>query len=220
MNKRLIGVIIVLAVIITSVSMFILLRNGPDTEPIVKINPPTAKDLQKIEQKIKDDLAAQKAAKQQLSQKTGHRHADGTWHTDPHGTVEHSTTGMQTSTFPNLLERHTHWSDAYLPPIKDLEVIYADDPDAMFIIEKVKVILKNGGLDAHGHNPAVDKAFVDVMNFSNKVISSMGTNLSQQRCLELTRLTWPIQDTPPSYVNLIKNRINKKESEVRTKKGE
>lgn len=160
MNKRLIGGIIVLAVIIASVSMFILMRNRPDTEPIVKINPPTAKDLQKIEQKIKNDLAAQKAAEQQLSQETGHRHADGTWHEGEHD---------------------------YLPDgaIDSEEIDIIDDSEE---IKKVLKILSDAGIENFNYTspltPEEQEVYVNIK--ANRV--AMGKPLSHTGLKLLTKL--------------------------------
>ena len=92
--------------------------------------------------------------------------------------------------------------------------MYADDADAMFILGKVKTILKHGGLDAHGHNPAVDKAFVELMNFTNDLISSLGTEVSVPRRHELMKLRWPLLDAPPPNVNWNKGWLYENETSL------
>ena len=119
----------------------------------------------------------------------GHYHADGTYHAEPHQTPA-PTEGVATS-------EGGHWSDAYLPPIEELEVTYADDTDAMFIIDRVKILLKHER-DGLGHNPAADKAFAELMNFTNEIISSRGTERSQQRSNELLKFRWYILPNPSS----------------------
>lgn len=116
------------------------------------------------------------------------------FHTDPHNQpkTEPTKTGD--------ISRNGHWSDAYLPPMEELEVKYAGDPDAMFILERVKILLKHEREGIPGHNPAVDKAFAELMNFTNKQISSLGTEVSESRLHELLKLTWPTLDNPPSSV--------------------
>lgn len=194
-----------------------------DTEPETVYNRPSEEDIRKAQEANTPKRDVKPKTFDQPSQ-TGHRHPDGTWHEGEHGEAlhPHSTTETETDIFPNLLERDSHWSDAYLPPMEELEAKYADDADAMFILGRVKTILKLGGLGAHGHNPAVDKAFVELMNFTDKIVSSLGTEVSPPRCFELLKLGWPLKDTPPPYVNWDKESawLYEKKSSLRTEKGE
>ena len=125
----------------------------------------------------------------------GHFHADGTWHGEPHDAP------VESQPIVGEVSQGGHWSDAYLPPMEELEVKYADDPDAMFIIDKVKILLKHKNEGFSGHDPDVDKAFADLMNFTNKKISSLGKDVSEARLYELMRLTWRTLDNPPSYID-------------------
>ena len=219
MNRNMIRGIIVLIVLLGIAGVFLLIDRDTHTEQRLKLGQVT-KDLLKKGTKQPATQEAAKPLPLEENPETGHRRDDGTWHPEPDASPRHSITEMETDTFPNLLERDSHWSDAYLASMEELEVMYADDADAMFILGKVKTILKHGGLDAHGHNPAVDKAFVELMNFTNDLTSSLGTEVSVPRRHELMKLRWPLLDAPPPNVNWNKGWLYENETSLKTKKGE
>ena len=89
------GILIVLLGIAT-----VFLLKDKDTEPIKVYNQPS----EEVMQKIRDDLATQKAAKplpQGEKQSTGHQHADGTWHDEPHKPIVVSVGNQQPSYDPD-----------------------------------------------------------------------------------------------------------------------
>lgn len=172
-----------LIVAICGVSLYLLHINTPK-EPILIIKP--VEPLEKPTTEVPEGDTSQ----------GGHFHADGTWHGEPHDTP------VESQPIVSEVSQGGHWSDAYLPPMEELEVKYADDPDAMFIIDKVKILLKHENEGFSGHDPDVDKAFADLMNFTNKKISSLGKDVSEARLYELMRLTWRTLDNPPSYISL------------------
>lgn len=225
MNKNMLGGTIVLMVLLGIAGVFLLIEQDTDTEPRLKLGQAT-KDLLKNPPKQQTAQEVSTADNEQNPLPQGERsgtensHADGIGHDEPHASHPHSITETETDTFPNLLERDSHWSDAYLSSMEELEVMFADDADAMFVLGKVKTILKHGGLDAHGHNPAVDKAFVELMNFNNDLISSPGTEVSVPRRHELMKLRWPLLDAPPPNVNWNKGWLYENETSLKTKKGE
>ena len=150
-----------------------------------------ARDVQRTQETITQQQTPKTEAQPQnpivSETEHGHTHADGTFHAQPHEVSDTPTEGG-------------HWSEAYLPPIEELEVTYADDTEAMFILDRVKILLKHQR-DGFGHNPDADKAFAEMMNFTNELISSIGTEKwSPQRSQELLKLRWYIFDTPPSSV--------------------
>lgn len=173
--------ILVFTVAIVGVSLYLLSIQTP--QEVIKIYKP-------VEPLPKSEV---KAPVGETSQ-GGHIHADGTWHEGPHDAQ------VEQQPIADNASQGGHWSDAYLPPIEELEVTYADDTDAMFIIDRVKILLKHQR-DGFGHNPDADKAFAEMMNFTNEIISSIGTEKwSPQRSQELLKLRWYIFDTPPSSV--------------------
>ncbi len=81
MNRNILRGIVVLIVLLGIAGVFLLIDKDTETETVY--NPPSEEEWQKIRQ----DLAAQKAAKAQSpegNREKGHRHADGTWHDAPH----------------------------------------------------------------------------------------------------------------------------------------
>ena len=161
-----------------------LLATQPPKDPIVIYKP-----VEPIEKPTEQPTA--EVPEGDTSQ-GGHVHADGTFHAETHA--------EEPQPIADLLAGG-HWSDAYLPPMEELEVKYADDSDAMFIIDRVKILLKHER-EGFGHDPAVDKAFAELMNFTNRKISSLGTDVSASRVDELMMLTWPTLDNPPSDLSL------------------
>ncbi len=84
MNRNILRGIVVLIVLLGIAGVFLLIDKDTETETVY--NPPSEEEWQKIRQ----DLAAQKAqdaAKAQSPEENrekGHRHADGIWHAEPH----------------------------------------------------------------------------------------------------------------------------------------
>ena len=159
------------------------LQTRPPNPPVLIVKPV------EFEKPTKQPLAEVPEGK---TSQGGHFHEDGTWHAEAHDPVEQKPIADKVS--PG-----GHWSDAYLPPMEELEVKYADDSDAMFILDRVKILLKHES-EGFSHDPAVDKAFAELMNFTNKKISSLGTDVSAARVYELMALTWPTLDNPPFIV--------------------
>ena len=175
--------LLVFVVVIAVVCVY-MIQTQPPKEPIVIYKPVEPLPQSPVVEAPVEDTS-----------QGGHFHADGTWHEGQHEPVEQQPIADNAS-------QGRHWSDAYLPPIEELEVKYADDSDAMFIIDRVKILLKHEKDGFTGHDPAVDKAFAELMNFTNKKISSLGADVSAARVDELMMLTWPTLDNPPSYISL------------------
>ena len=176
----------VFIVAIVGVSLYVL-QTRPPKDPILIVNP------------VEFEKSPAKAPVVEQPAEVGHVHAGGTFHAEAHDQVD-------PQPIVDKVSPGGHWSDAYLPPIEELEVKYADDSDAMFIIDRVKILLKHER-DGFGHNPAVDKAFAELMNFTNKKISSLGTEVSASRLDEMMMLTWPILDNPPSSISLNRQEV-------------
>ena len=175
----------VFLVAIVGVSLYVLTIQTPQAP--VKIY----KAVEPIEKPIQAPMAEVPVGE---IDKGGHFHADGTWHAELHDQPQTQPTKAGDTS------ESGHWSEAYLPPMEELEVKYANDSEAMFILERVKVLLEHEKNNAQGHNPEADKAFAEMMNFMNKKISLLGTEVSDQRLHELTKLHWFILDNPPSTV--------------------
>ena len=77
MNRRIVGGIIVLIALVGIAGVFLLIGQKTDTGPKKVFNAPS----DEVMQKVRDDLAAQEAAKPTPN---GHRHTDGTWHEGEH----------------------------------------------------------------------------------------------------------------------------------------
>ena len=74
MNRRIVGGIIVLIALVGIAGVFLLIGQKTDTEPKNVYNAPS----EEVMQKVRDDLAAQEAAKPSPDETpNGHRHADG-----------------------------------------------------------------------------------------------------------------------------------------------
>ena len=87
-----------------------------------------------------------------------------------------------------------HWSDNYLPPMAELEVMYAGDEEATYILERTKILLKYG---KGSHHPDALKAFVELYNYLNQLTSKLGTDVPLERLEELVKLQWPLLNDPP-----------------------
>ena len=124
MNKKLLGGIIVLVVLIGIVGVFLLIGQNTDTEPKKVYNPPS----KEVMQKIRDDLAARKAQEAATPQsqvaktETGHRHADGTWHEGTHDTpVAEKVASDEKYTLPEKYRLPDDvFSEAYTEKLKSL----------------------------------------------------------------------------------------------------
>ena len=91
-----------------------------------------------------------------------------------------------------------HWSDAYLPPIKELKRRYADDAEALFVLNNVEVIHKHGGLDSvHPEAVKAKSLHHDFFHTLSERINIRGNPEGRMRAEELLKLQWSLYDSPP-----------------------
>jgi hypothetical protein len=104
-------------------------------------------------------------------------------HTDPH----------QPST--ESIEQGGHWSDAYLPPLEERKKQYANDPEALLVINNTEVLRKHG---LHSDHPEAAAARTEIFFFFEDLFKK--TNFMNpkefDRFKELKKLSWPMFDEP------------------------
>ena len=119
---------------------------------------------------------------------TGHWHGD-VWHAEPHQTPA-PTEDFATS-------EDGHWSDAYLPPLEELKRRYADDAEAMLILNNVEILQKYG---LHSNHPEAGKARTALTDYFHTIfdrINIRGNPEGLHRVEELLKLKWSLYDSPP-----------------------
>ena len=209
MNKRIVGGFILLIVLLGIATVFLL--KDKDTEPGTVYNPPS----DEVIQKTRDDLAAQKAQEtaktppQREKQSIGHRHADGTWHDEPHEPIAQPAPASKTYTgtltyHKELLEtnpvealrRQTlergHWSAEWMPPFPP------DDFEAASVARNFYITFyyhSIGDID----NPVYLKSLARNSEFLHTLWDKYPADRQEfgARRNDLLRLTWSRLDKPP-----------------------
>ena len=153
-----------------------------------------AKKLAEAEERIKQltEKQQQPTAKAPVGDTSqgGHLHSDGTFHAEAHDPVEPQPIAGKVS--PG-----GHWSEAYLPPLKELKQRYADDADAMLVLNNVEVLQKYG---LHSNNPEAGEARTALVKFFNSIfdrINIRGNPEGRMRVEELLKLKWSLYESPP-----------------------
>ena len=157
------------------------------------VNRQAARDIQRTQETVKQLQTPKTEAQPQnpivSETEHGHIHADGTFHADPHPPST-STEGVATS-------EGGHWSEAYLPPLKELKQRYADDTEAMLILNNVEILQKHG---LYSNNPEAGKARTALTDFFHTIfdrINIRGNPEGRMRVEELLKLKWSLYDSPP-----------------------
>ncbi len=148
------------------VGQYTLAKDRPDDNPITSAKKTT---IPAIEQKPNPTAK-------------GHWHGD-VWHEDPHEPSTEST------------EQGGHWSDTYLPPLEERKKQYANDPEALLVINNTEVLQKHG---LHSDHPEAAAARTEIFFFFEDLFKK--TNFMNpkefDRFKELKKLSWPMFDEP------------------------
>lgn len=136
MNRKRIGGLILLIVIVGIAGVFYLINRDTHPESDVVFEPPSDEVIGQIQTDIAERNAqdADKTPSPGEKEETGHRHADGTWHEGAHDTTSETPSTVSEKVpgkltyHKELLEKHPvealrqqtiergHWSAKWIPP--------------------------------------------------------------------------------------------------------
>lgn len=198
MNRKMLGGIIILVVLIGIAGVFLMIDR--DTELKKVYNPPSEEVLQKI----RDDLPvrkAQEASKPQLpeeNRETGHWHADGTWHEGTHeapGPVQPIRAAVPVKTYPHqkLLDTHPvealrqlatekgHWNAEFIPPFPPEDREAAELARAVYVLAHHRTTVPHPeyGHD-HTHSAEYEQA-EQMIKAYDKAYSEWGRAMNKAR---------------------------------------
>ena len=201
MNRKRIGSIVLLIVLVGIAGIFYLINRDTDTEPDVVFEPPSDEVIEQIQTDIAERNAqdADKTPSPGEKEETGHRHADGTWHEGAHDTTSEAFKGtltyhkelLQTNPVEALRQQaieRGHWSARWIPPFPP------DDVEA-------QTFARNTYLSEYYDEgtPEFEKAVRAQLRQLKEINNKYPYGA---RRLDLKKITWAIARSPVAHYNV------------------
>ena len=206
MNRKRIGGLVLLIILVGIAGVFYLINRDTDLESDVVFEPPSPEVIKQIKEDIAERNAqdADKTLAPGETAEIGHRHADGTWHEGAHDTtsetpptVSEKVPGKLTY-HKELLEKHPvealrqqtiergHWSAKWIPPFPP------DDQEAATFARSEYLIIYYESIGKKG-TPEYKAA----IRSSNAGYHAIRAYPRGARRSDLMKLTWPAFDEQP-----------------------